>query len=170
MFKKGDFITYGTVGVCEVQDIRTINMEGVSKDKLYYILRPYYQTRSKVFTPVDNKKTVMRKILSKEEACTLIDHMQEVEKLEISPDKMQEEVYKQAVRTGDCKEWIRIIRTLYDRRQERLAQGKKAASVEERYFKMAEENLFSELSISLGIPKEELHSYIESRLHTVEAK
>ena len=113
MFKKGDFITYGTVGVCEVQDIRTIDMEGVSKDKLYYILQPYYQAGSKVFTPVDNEKTVMREILSKEEACTLIDHIPEVEELKIGQDKMQEDVYKQAVRTGDCREWIRVIKTLY---------------------------------------------------------
>ena len=62
MFKKGDYIVYGSTGVCEVLDVTTMHMDGIPDDKLYYILQPYQKNVSEVFTPVDNKRTVMRNI------------------------------------------------------------------------------------------------------------
>ena len=36
MFEKGDLVTYGCKGVCEVKNITTLNLEGIPKDRLYY--------------------------------------------------------------------------------------------------------------------------------------
>jgi len=33
MFEKGEFIVYGSTGVCEVKDITTLDMKGASKNK-----------------------------------------------------------------------------------------------------------------------------------------
>ena len=41
MFQKGDYIVYGSTGVCEVMDVTTVEMTGVEKDRLYYILHRY---------------------------------------------------------------------------------------------------------------------------------
>ena len=68
MYEVGDLIVYGRTGICEVTEITTLKMDGVPKDKLYYILRPVREKRGKVFTPVDNEKIVMRRVISKEEA------------------------------------------------------------------------------------------------------
>ena len=54
MYEVGDLIVYGRTGICEVTEITTLKMDGVPKDKLYYILRPVREKRGKVFTPVDN--------------------------------------------------------------------------------------------------------------------
>ena len=56
MYEVGDLIVYGRTGICEVTEITTLKMDGVPKDKLYYILRPVREKRGKVFTPVDNEK------------------------------------------------------------------------------------------------------------------
>ena len=40
--------------------------------------------------------------------------------------------------------------------------------MDERYLKLAEENLYSELSIPLGIPKERMAEYIASRIESAE--
>ena len=72
MYEVGDLIVYGRTGICEVTEITTLKMDGVPKDKLYYILRPVREKRGKVFTPVDNEKIVMRRVISKEEAEELI--------------------------------------------------------------------------------------------------
>ena len=42
----------------------------------------------------------------------------------------------------------------------------KATTVDERYFKAAEEHLYAELSIALGVPKDEVKDYIQTRLGT----
>lgn len=53
MFRKGDYIVYGSTGVCEVLDVTTMQMDGIPDDKLYYVLRPYQKKESEIFTPVE---------------------------------------------------------------------------------------------------------------------
>lgn len=170
MFEKGTFIVYGNTGVCEIKDITTINVKGVLKDKLYYILSPRHHKESKIFTPVDSDKTIMRLVLTKEEADALINDIPSIEELWVSNDKLREEKYKETMRSCQCKDWIKIIKTLYLRREERIAQGKKTTAMDEKYLRMAEENLYSELSLALGMPKEEIEGYIARRIAEMEEK
>lgn len=170
MFEKGTFIVYGNTGVCEIKDITTINVKGAPKDKLYYILSPRHHKESKIFTPVDSDKTIMRLVLTKEEADALINDIPSIEELWVSNDKLREEKYKETMRSCQCKDWIKIIKTLYLRREERIAQGKKTTAMDEKYLRMAEENLYSELSLALGMPKEEIEGYIARRIAEMEEK
>lgn len=142
----------------------TMEMEGVPRDRLYYVLAPVSQKGGKIFTPVDNEKTPMRRVLTREEATSLIDRIPEIEELWISSEKLRENKYKECMRSGDCREWIRIIKTLYLRNQERSAQGKKVTATDEKYLHMAEECLYSELEIPLEIPKNQVEQYIVERL------
>ena len=56
------------------------------------------------------------------------------------------------------------MKTLYLRKKERVAQGKKVTSLDEKYMKAAENELYSELSMTLGIPKDEMEDYIRERI------
>lgn len=164
MFEKGEYIIYGTKGVCKVADITTIDMEGATKDRLYYVLEPLGVSGSKVFTPVGNTKIIMRRILTKEEALHLIDGITNIGQLGVANDKQREEKYKEALKSCDCTEWVKVIKSLYLRKQERVSQGKKLTSMDERYLKTAEDTLFSELSIPLDISKEEMENFITDKI------
>lgn len=164
MFEKGDYIIYGTSGVCQVEDITTMDMASVPRDRLFYVLLPSSQKGGRIFVPVDSQKTVMRRILTRDEASRLIDEIPQTEELWIGNEKLREEKYKECMRFGDCREWIRIIKTLYLRKLQRSAQGKKITSTDEKYLRMAEEYLYSELEIPLGISKNRMESYITERL------
>ena len=164
MFEKGQYIIYGIRGVCEVMDITTVDRPGGPKGKLYYVLRPYYHQDSKIVTPVDSDKTVIRPLLTREEALALIDRIQDVKEMEVTEDKQREERYKEALKTCDCRVWVSMIKALYLRRKDRMDQGKKMTDLDERYFKTAEENLYSELALSLGMPREEIVDYINERV------
>lgn len=164
MFCAGDLVVYGRSGICEVTEVTTMKMDGVPKDRLYYILELYRDKAGRIFTPVDNQKVVMRSVISEEEATALIDRMPEIEELWITNDKLREAKYKECMNTCQCIEWIKIIKTLYLRRQQRVAQGKKITAIDERYLKMAEGSLYAELSIALGIPENEMEAYIINRL------
>ena len=169
MFEKGQYIIYGIRGVCEVMDITTVDRPGGPKGKLYYVLRPYYHQDSKIVTPVDSDKTVIRPLLTREEALALIDRIQDVKEMEVTEDKQREERYKEALKTCDCRVWVSMIKALYLRRKDRMDQGKKMTDLDERYFKTAEENLYSELALSLGMPREEIVDYINERVMAEEA-
>lgn len=164
MFSKGEFIIYGSAGTCQVMDITTLDHEGVDKERLYYVLRPCQQGNGRIFTPTDNQKVSMRRVLSHEEAENLIDQIPNIESAWENDNKSRERQYKESIKTSDCRELIKIIKTLYLRKAERISQGKKFTSTDEKYMKIAEENLYSELSIPLNIPKGEMSAYIEKRV------
>ena len=50
----------------------------------------------------------------------------------------------------------------------RLKQGKKITATDERYLRMAEGNLYSELSIALGIPESGMEDYIMYQINETE--
>jgi len=162
MFKVGEYVVYGTNGVCKVESIGTLNM-GMG-DREYYTLTPIYEKKSKLFTPVDNQKVIMRPVLTLEETNELIDGIEEIDLLYVEDEKKREETYKEAMRTCDSKQWIKIIKTLYLRKQDRLSKGKKATSSDEKYLHMAQQNLYGELAFSLKISKEEVEEFITKRM------
>ena len=71
MFTVGDYIVYGTDGICIVKDISQIDIPGAPSGRTYYLLSPVGARESKIYSPVDNTKVTMRRIISKEEAAKL---------------------------------------------------------------------------------------------------
>ena len=164
MFETGEYVVYGKNGICQVMGITTMDMEGVPKDRLYYVLRPDGKKEGTIFVPVENQKLVMRRILTKEEAEELINEIPDIEMLGIENEKLREETYKACIRSCQCRELVRMIKTIYFRKRERNSRGKKATATDERYLKAAEDNLYSELSILLDVPKEMMVGYISDRI------
>ena len=82
MFGIGEYVVYGMNGVCEVEAVGPMNMSGVDCEKEYYTLTPLYTKGSKVYTPVNNQKIVMRKVVDKDEAYELIDEMTTIEEIQ----------------------------------------------------------------------------------------
>lgn len=164
MFEKGDYMVYGTTGVCQVEEVTEMKMKGASSAKLYYVLRPCFQKGNTIFTPIDNEKIVMRAVMSKDEAEALVAQIPEIEVFQETDDKEREKQYKEAIKSGDSGEWIRIIKTCYLRSRKREAEGKRATTVDERYFRTAEDHLYAELSVALGIVREKVRDYITEKL------
>lgn len=162
MFNVGDYIIYGSSGVCQVTSIGKLSIS--DDDKLYYTLVPVYSKASTVYTPIDNEKVVMRSVITKEEAEKLVDEINMIETIWVDDEKKREETYKKALRTNECTEWVKIIRTSYLRIQDRKSNGKKVISSDEKYLKAAEEYLYGELSIALGMDKEKVHQYIAEKV------
>ena len=163
MFKVGEYVVYGMNGVCRVENIGPMPISGVDSGRMYYTLLPLYTKGSTVFTPVDNTKVKIRSVISKKKALELMDAMSDVEEIEVADDKKRELAYKEALKSCDCREWMRIINTVYKRKEERQAQGKKMSACDERYLKQAQDSLYGEFAISLKIEKNEVEEYMVQR-------
>ena len=164
MYEKGEYIVYGHNGICVVEDVTNPGFSDVDKDKLYYVLEPIGTKGSKIYSPVDSKKVLMRRVMKKEEVEKLIEGIPSVETLWIGNEKMREESYKAAMLTCEPVEWVKIIKTLYKRTRDRISQGKKITATDERYLKLAEDSLYSEPGFALGRDKEEMPDYIKRRI------
>lgn len=162
MYKIGECIIYGNNGVCKVDSICTM---GSGKDvQDYYCLIPASDSSGKIFTPINNDKVIMRRVLSKEEAMALIESIPDIEQLNIEDEKQRESGYKQAIHSCDCRELVRVIKTMYFRKKERLAKGMKSTVIDDRYLKEAENNLYSELALAMGKDKSEIPEYVIGRI------
>lgn len=157
---------YGSAGICQVVDVTTMEMDGVPKDHLYYVLRPENGNGGTIFTPVDHTKVVLRRMMTKEEVEDLLGDMPKLETLQISNEKLRENAYRECMKSCDSRELVRMIKTIYLRKKERISCGKKATATDERYLKLAEDSLYSEFSHLLGIPKNEMVDYIQKKIES----
>lgn len=168
MFSLGQYVSCGNKGVCTIEDITTLDIPGVDKAKLYYILKPCYMAASTVYVPVDSSATSIRPILTKEEAEQLIKMIPDIPMLDIQNEKLVEQEYKNSMKTNQCEEWVKIIKTIYQRKQKRLEAGRKETAVDGKYFKIAEDNLYGELAIALNLQRGEVSDYITESLQGIQ--
>lgn len=157
---------YSSTGVCEVEDITKLSdIRHADRNKLYYILKPLYQN-GQIFVPVDTDKIFMRPVLTKQEANDLIDLIPSLDAEAFFSGGTQQlvEHYKQSISTHKCEDLVKLLRSIYLKKQSVLKQKRKFGQVDEAYMKQAEELLYGELAVSLGIQKSEVQAYIDSRI------
>ena len=164
MFEIGDYIVYGNVGVCKVVEIGTLDSPLLPEDKLYYTLVPCYTNGSRIFTPIDNEKVIMRSIISKDEALELLEDIDNIDSLDITEEKGRESKYKEVFSRCDWRDLVKLIKTNYERQEQRQAEGKKLTVADEKYIRLAEESLFGELAIPLDVEVEKVKDYVLERV------
>lgn len=168
MFEKGECIIYGRSGICRIEDITHLNIAGVDKKKLYYVLAPLSSGSSRVYFPVDKEDARARRLITEQEAWELLDEIRDIEEIWIGNEKMREEIYKEALNSCDYRRWVAIIKTLYLRKQDRIAHGKKMAATDERYLRMAEDALYGELAFVMGKEKDEMEVLITEHMEKMD--
>ena len=130
MFKKGDYVAYSNNGICRVEDIVTMNM--LAEKKEYYTLIPINEPTAKIYLPLDYQGQRARLAMN------------------------GERVYKEAIASNDPYILAGVLKTISGRKKERELQGKKSTSIDDRYLKVVENQLYGELMHALQVNKEEL--------------
>ena len=149
MYQIGELVQYETSGVCKVEEI-VQGVPGLQKDTECYLLIPVSKKEEKVYTPVDNDKVKMRRILSSEEVKELMENASQIQGPVIMNEKQCESIYREELYSADCYRWVGLLKTLYARRAARVAAGKKITATDERYLKNVEERLKEELNLVIG--------------------
>ena len=168
MYHVGDYVVYGAQGVCKVLDIGKRQHSSDFDDEfdvwdeddstLYYTLSPCYEKDVKIYTPIDNQKVVMRPVMEKESTLKLIEDIDDIDIFGIKDEKKRDEVFRDAIKTGDCRQLVKVIKTLNETRRVRIRNGKKMTSSDENYYKKAEKRLYGEIAVSLG-----MHDALEAK-------
>lgn len=160
MFTVGDYVVCGNNGICRVQDITTLSITGVDKNRKYYLLKPVFLSGSTVYIPVDTADAAMRRAVSREEALAFIHAIPDIPLIPLADEKTLEKTYKEYIHEGSCVSWLKLIKTIYLRKEKRILNGNKITAVDSRYFKLAEDFLYGELSVALEMTKDEVRDYI----------
>ena len=149
MFCVGDIVVYGAQGLCKVDGIGPLPMKFADKSKRYYTLHTCKQPSMTIYAPVDNQTVVMRQPLNRAQAETLISEMPQYAVVPIMDAKERESRCREALQTCDCREIAKMIKGLHDRHEIRVQHKKHDTAADERYFRQAQERLYSELALSL---------------------
>ena len=155
-YEIGDLVSKPVTGICKIEDILYLTPQDERNKKLYYLIKPVEDEKEKIYIPVSNSDSRLRLCLTKDEAWNLIERIPEIPTAWINNEKLREQSYKEAVKANDPEALVAIIKMIYQRKEKRLAQGKKCTATDARYFQLAENLLYMELGVALGKPKQEV--------------
>jgi len=155
MFDIGDFVVYKR-DVCKVVGYKEKHFQNND----YYELVPILDDSLKIVVPVNSE---LRNVLSREETEDIIDMIPSIDIIRVC-DKMIESEYKRILQDGGYTGLIQIIKTTYLRNEDRVNNKRKISEKDDNYFNLAERYLYSEFSISLNMPYEEVKNYVINRV------
>ena len=143
MYQKGEYILLKSGGIWEVMQSHTQQFH----------LRNL-KTNWKKTLPA-NSTEIVRKICDKNSITEAIERVGFIRTIQAPNEKLRKELYDMAMNKFDEIEWIRIIKSVYLRKQDcRLSPW------EENYGATAKEFFHGEISILLNIPYENVEQYI----------
>ena len=163
MYKIGNYVAHYKEGICEITAIGKLDISCSDKKKEYYTLKPLYNAKGTLYTPVSNERGQIREVISADEARALIDDFPKIEALWVAEEKKREALYKEALLKNECKSWISIIKASHARKMKRLSLGKKSINIDDKYLGIAENFLIGEFAMALDMPKEEVKMYIKTK-------
>ena len=163
-FKKADFVVYGKNGVCEIEDVKTMDFAGEKGE--YYILKPQSSQSSTVYVPL-NKETLvskMRPVMTKKQIDDLLAsaHEDSMEWIEVKNERLEK--FNSIVSSGDSKAILTLIMCIYLKKQEREALGKHLSSTDDNILRVAMELIEEEISFALGCSLDKVTEYIKKKI------
>ena len=99
MFSKNEYVFHESAGVCIISDIRVAPLEGMPSDRNYYVLKPLLDANSVVYLPVDSDRVFLRRLLTREEAESLLSRIGEIQELEAENPKLLRAKYIETMHT-----------------------------------------------------------------------
>lgn len=165
-FDIGEYVSYGINGMCNIEDIRPMQLSQSVEKMMYYILRPESNPKSTIFVPVNNQKLVskMRELMTKDEINAMLVRMKD-RTLEWENDvRFRTESFHEILNNGVNQDLILMIRCLHRKRQELVQLGKKLPARDSNTLKTAERLVEEEFAHVLHIKCEEVSDYIRDVL------
>jgi CarD family transcriptional regulator len=145
MYKVGDYVICRNGGVWRVA--------GIDADEIRLI--EHESDAEKILSASSTE--MIRKIASKETILDVIQRVPYIRTIQAPNNKVRISLYDEAMAKYDEIEWLKIIKTVYLRRQE-----KRLIPNELEYGEKAKGYLHGEISILLEMPVNEVEKYIKS--------
>lgn len=159
MYSVGEFIVHPGQGVCRVEGV-------VEEPMALYQLMPIGQRHPiRISFPLASADK-LRPVLSREEAMQIIDGYPD---MQVDPfigrsNALEEEHFRQKIRTGTCKDSVRIVKTFRKRIADTRARNKKPPVVYERILKQASQRSLEELAVALEMTPDDVRLLFEQRV------
>ena len=168
MFEIGEHIVYGTSGICRVEGICPSPYDK-NDTRTFYLLIPVHNPMgSTIYTPVDNERVPMRRLMTREEIDSLIVAMPDIGLVEVPVEKQRREIYRNTIGALRPEGYVSVMKTVEWRREALTAARKHFPVSDMEYGRLAKHLLYSECAHVLGMDENCIEAYITRRLATAE--
>lgn len=150
MFEIGEYVVKANSGICKIEEITELDLLGNGELISYYVVVPIDEKSGKLFVPVGTSSSTLRHVVDEKQAWEIINSAPLIPEPHYENDKVREAGYKEAVKSCEPKTLIGILKSMYTRKKQRALQGKKSFALDEHFFKLAENYLYSELAFATG--------------------
>ncbi len=165
MYQVNDYVIHRSNGLCRVIGTGYPEFDGIKGSSICYILENQ-RNKGRLYTPVENCDQILRPVMNLEQAEKLVGQLPGIEIIAEDNDKLRELAYRKALHEEGCLGWVRIIKTAYAKRADRMKAGKKTTLVDRKYEKQAQDYLYEELALVYQIPKESVEDYLIRRVES----
>ena len=167
---KGEYVVYGTNGICLVEDIKMMRFALDAEKDPYCILKPASNGSSTIYVPLNNEKLMgkLRPIMTKEEIDSLLLGMRDKEISWDSDRRNRTERFHDILINGVTQKLLLMIRCIYMKKRELITAGKNLSATDENTLKSAEKLVEEEFSYALGISADDVTAYIRKLLEVNE--
>ena len=164
MFETGEYIVHGVGGICRVAEVGPSPYDKADT-QVYYLLIPVQNaSRSTIYTPVQNDRVLMRRLMTGEEIDALIGRMPQIAPLAVPAEKHRREIYRTVLGTLKPDGYVQIIKTVEQRRILLTAARRRVPMIDLEYGRMARHLLCSECAQVLGITEREAEQHMLAAL------
>ncbi len=166
MFQVGNKIRYGQAGVCRIEEIRSMQFGGEEQD--YYVLMPLFKPGSLLYVPTQNSELVekMLPLLTAEQIHQIVRDVKSRPVQWERSFRLRSENAKKALSSGDRRDALYLIKTIYSHKKEIAAEGKRIHTTDDYFLKDAENLIYFEFSVVLQKEYDKIAESIRSELET----
>ncbi len=154
MLNIGECVIYGSHGLCQIREILVPSFLERGKEKQYYMMISAVDAGSVLYVPVEGAEDKIREVTGADNAEDLIEDIEEVDEIVLPEGKKAEPAILEIIKRNDVEEMMGLVKSLHKIKATREAQGKRFATLNERYLNLAEKLLYTELAYSLETEKE----------------
>lgn len=159
MYGKGDYISYGGHGVCQIADVRS--MDFGSGEQEYLVIEPIASGGATIYLPSSNQtvQTRMRPVLTREEIDVIISSVKNQQMPWPADRKVRMNQFQQILSRRDTRELLLLASCLHKRKTEK---GLPVSEIE--ILNKVEGLVEQEFSFALNLGRAEIGQYIRDRL------
>lgn len=166
MFQIGEIVIYGTSGACRINAVEKRELGDCVQE--CYVLKPVYDNSLTIRVPRNNEMLMakMHPVITKDEVMDLIHEMPETENCYDADMNARKLFYSDTLKSGDHHSLLKMIKSIYCYKKERMANGKRLSGFDENAMREAENMLYTEFALALDIQPNQVVSFIQNEVST----
>lgn len=156
MYQKGEYVIYGSNGVCVIEDVRPMDFGTANQE--YIVLHPLAQPTAAFYLP-QRAQGKLRPVLTREKIDAILATVRQEPMPWIEGHKQRLQCFQQILSGRDTAQLLSLAGCL---RQRQRCKG--LSSTDRDILHRAEGAIRQEFAFALNLQPEEIGSYIQERL------